>query len=52
MQQTLSIDPTELTTDQISIKGLAILTLGLWSWREIIKDRRNLFSFTLVSKVR
>ena len=27
-QQTLSIDPTELRTDQISIKGLAILILG------------------------
>ena len=26
-QQTLSIDPTEPRTDQISIKGLAILTL-------------------------
>ena len=26
--QTLSRDPTELRTDQISIKGLAILTLG------------------------
>ena len=27
-QQTLSRDPTELRTVQISIKGLAILTLG------------------------